>query len=574
MTLRDADLGEYTVVPFGRKISLCCAALLDTLRPVTSAAWTALPTCTPNTRVSVLHDIETWAGTSDGPCVFWLNGLAGTGKSTIAATACEHLDKKQLLGASFFINRQYADRRDASDIVRTIAHELAVRNRHIAEALCAKLRDDSASLARLLEKQIADFVISPARGLDDQSTLIIVIDALDECVVDARGRPGGDLLPVLVRHLLSLSGRLKLFITSRNETPIQQMFNQLCTSAQQQVMILHGLDDVTVQGDIRTYLIRSFDIIREDRSWEQPLSGWPDESDLCHLVELAGLLFIYAATAVRFVSNQQHSPRDRLAQLLEHQQTSDSLSHDHLDELYMRILKNAVESSEGVMNLSLCQRLHAVVIVIVLAPTPVHVDALAMLSGQKLTDVRIVLRYLMSLLLVDGDEEPVRIFHPSFPDFMMDAGRCTIDSLRVVPSVDHGVLAVRCLGILNQALHYDMCDIRDPAIANEQVPDLAGRLRKKIPNWNAVRYASHFWPKHLVECKEPPDDLVEALDEFCHRHLFHWLEVLSLSESLSSVDRELLQAIEWCQVRCCILLGLDIQYAHDGCLDAVAYSWH
>jgi pantothenate kinase-related protein Tda10 len=80
----------------------------------------------------VLHDIESWAETSDGPCVFWLNGLAGTGKSTIAATVFERMDKRQLLGASFFVNRQYADRRDTSEIVRTIANELVARNRHIA----------------------------------------------------------------------------------------------------------------------------------------------------------------------------------------------------------------------------------------------------------------------------------------------------------------------------------------------------------------------------------------------------------------------------------------------------------
>jgi hypothetical protein len=105
---------------------------------------------------------------------------------------------------------------------------------------------------------------------------------------------------------LGLSGRLRLFFTSRNEIPIQQMFNQLSTSAQQQVSALHGLGDVTVQGDIRTYLIWSFDIIREDRSWEQPLSGWPHENDLRRLLQLSGPLFIYAATAVHFLSNQQH----------------------------------------------------------------------------------------------------------------------------------------------------------------------------------------------------------------------------------------------------------------------------
>jgi hypothetical protein len=533
----------------GVAVSQAITALLDTLEPVKAASWTTLPTCTPDTRVSVLHIIETWVGSSNGPCVFWLNGLAGTGKSTIAATVCEHLDEQQLLGASFFVSRQQVDSREATGIVRSIAHGLASRNGLIAEALCTTLRESSASVPRSLKKQIAEFVIAPAHELDAQSTLVVVIDALDECLLDERGRPGGDLVPSLVRQLLSSSGRLKLFITSRNERPIQQMFDGLYADAQQQVTQLHNLDRATVTSDIETYLRLSFDTIRNDRSSELPLSGWPDDNDLHRLVRLSGLLFVYAATAVRFLLSRQYNPVDRLAQLLEQQEKSDSVStHKDLDKLYARILKNAVETPECEVDLGLCRRLHNVVAVIVLAQTPVHIDALAVLSGVKLGDVRIVLDWLASLLLVDADE-PVRIFHLSFPDFMMNAGRCTMDSIRVNPRVDHGELALRALMILNKTLHYDMCDILNPAMANRDVPNLAGRLREKVPSWNAVRYASCFWMIHVVQCEKPGSELVKALKEFCHKHLFHWLEVLSLANHLSSLESELLRAIEWCKVR-------------------------
>jgi hypothetical protein len=523
------------------------AVLLTTLEPIKSVSWTTLPTCTPNTRVSVIRDIETWVGTLNGPCVFWLNGLAGTGKSTIAASVCARLDEKKLLGGSFFINRQQAETRDASNIVRSVAHELASRNSLIAEALCAKLRESSASVPRSLEKQITDFLITPSQGLDEQLTLVVVIDALDECFVDARGRPGGHFLLTLVQRLLSLSGRLKLLITSRNEVPIQQMFSQLDATARQQVMKLHDLDTSTVQSDIRTYLDSSFAIIRQDRSSELPLSAWPDPDDLRRVIHQSDRLFIYAATVVRFLSSPRHSPPDRLAQLLGHQQASSTTSpHHHLDQLYLGILQDAVDTSGEERDLNLHERLHAVLAVIVLAQTPVPIDALTVLSGVKLSDVRIVLRYLTSLLLVDTDQEPVRIFHPSFPDFMMDARRCTTQSLRVDPSVDHGVLAFHCLSVLN-TLHYDMCRIRDPAMANKDVPDLPGRLRE-IPHWNTVRYASCFWLNHIVECERPCSDLLEMLAEFCHKHLFHWLEILSLINYLSSLEGELLKTIEWCKV--------------------------
>lgn len=65
--------------------------LLDTLPTVTSAAFNSLenqyaPMCLPNTRVELLRDIMKWADGSDDRCIFWLNGIAGTGKSTIART--------------------------------------------------------------------------------------------------------------------------------------------------------------------------------------------------------------------------------------------------------------------------------------------------------------------------------------------------------------------------------------------------------------------------------------------------------------------------------------------------------
>jgi hypothetical protein len=497
----------------------------------------------------VLDDIETWVRSSSGPCVFWLNGLAGTGKSTIAATVCERLDEQHLLGASFFVSRQQADTRDAQGIVRSIAHELASRNRLISEALCATLRDSSVSVSRSLDKQIADFVTKPARVLDAQSTLVIVLDALDECFLDSNGRPGGELVLVLVRQLLSLSGRLKLFITSRNEVPIQQMFIELAKTAQQRVTKLHDLDKTIVQTDIQTYLRQSFHILREYRSLELPLTDWPDRNDLQCLVEQSGLLFIYAATVVRFLSSPRHSPPERLAQVLGRQQGSGIRSpHHHLDELYMGILQDAVDTSGDESDPDLYDRLHAVVAVIVLAQSPVHVDALAILSGVELNNARIVLRYLTSLLLVTTDDEPVRIFHPSFPDFMTNGSRCTMESLRVKPPIDHGVLASRCLSILNETLHYDMCDIQNPAMDNKNVPDIARRLRERVPEWKAVRYACCFWTRHLVECDEPCSDLLKMLDDFCRKHLFHWLEVLSLIEYLSSVEGELLQVINWCKV--------------------------
>jgi len=42
--------------------------------------------CHPNTRVDLLRSIQAWAHQANGKSIFWLNGMAGTGKSTISRT--------------------------------------------------------------------------------------------------------------------------------------------------------------------------------------------------------------------------------------------------------------------------------------------------------------------------------------------------------------------------------------------------------------------------------------------------------------------------------------------------------
>ena len=42
--------------------------------------------CLRGTRETVLNEIESWAKDFNQSPVFWLNGLVGTGKSTIAQT--------------------------------------------------------------------------------------------------------------------------------------------------------------------------------------------------------------------------------------------------------------------------------------------------------------------------------------------------------------------------------------------------------------------------------------------------------------------------------------------------------
>jgi hypothetical protein len=73
--------------------------------PFNSYAKQASPSCLPNTRLDLLKEIHKWVDGQDERCIFWLNGLAGTGKSTIARTVARTYFEQKRLRASFFFSK-------------------------------------------------------------------------------------------------------------------------------------------------------------------------------------------------------------------------------------------------------------------------------------------------------------------------------------------------------------------------------------------------------------------------------------------------------------------------------------
>jgi hypothetical protein len=145
------------------------------------------PPCLNNTRVDILHEIHTWAEGHDDRCIFWLSGLAGTGKSTIARTIARRYFEEMPLGASFFFSRGGGDVSHAGKFFTSIARQLAntvpLLNQHICDAITDN--DDIANQS--LQDQWQQLILRPLSKLDSntpRSSYLIVIDALDECDSD------------------------------------------------------------------------------------------------------------------------------------------------------------------------------------------------------------------------------------------------------------------------------------------------------------------------------------------------------------------------------------------------------
>jgi MoxR-like ATPase len=94
-----------------------------------------------DTRVDVLKQITTWAEESHGECIFWLNGMAGTGKSTIARTIARKYYELGNLGASFFFSRGNRDLSHAGKFFTSIAVQLAKRFPPLKGYICEAIKE-------------------------------------------------------------------------------------------------------------------------------------------------------------------------------------------------------------------------------------------------------------------------------------------------------------------------------------------------------------------------------------------------------------------------------------------------
>jgi hypothetical protein len=516
------------------------------LAPVRLAEYDALGSrtgCMPGTRTLVLTKIREWAeDNSPGMSVFWLVGMAGTGKSTIAKSVCEVFAGEGRLAASFFVSAQEVLRRDPHSVLRTIAYQLALKDPAAFGALYQSTTEHGIS-SRPMAEQVQKTLFAPLAVVKKMSEqMVIVIDALDECD-KLNGVESGDLIPLLASKLSAFN--IKLFVTSRNEHKLEIMREGLGTVG----LTLHEMDESIVDSDVRRYIETHLRDIARTQQVSEP--EWPSEEDVETLVKNTGPLFIYAATVIRYIGNEWHDPVVRLRQLLDSSCTgSDTL--DAVDSLYERILDQCVKNEVGREDIQRRERIQLILGTVVVAMEPVQIRVIASMlpSGVSSQVIHKDVDALGSILIspAPSSSDPVRILHASFPDYLRD--RCTDPRFRINNSEHHGRMTVQCLQILNAGLRKNICDIPDPSTPNFEVPGIVQKLAAVAPE--DLRYAAKYWLAHLTAVMDVCGDVSELmgyLDEFCSKHLLHWLELMSLLNKLRTVHGNLLPLIAMMKVR-------------------------
>ena len=293
--------------------------------------------CLRGTRETVLSEIESWTKDFDKSPVFWLNGFAGTGKSTITQTVAERVFADGLLGASFFCSRDFEDRSDLHFIFPTIAFQLAHEYPDFQDHLIHILQSNPDIVDESLYNQMELLIVEPLK-LAGVST-VIVIDALDECKDE---ESSSAILSVLGRFIKKIP-RVKFFITGRPEPWIKSGFRLPRLVDSTNVFVLHDVHPSLISGDIWLFLKHSFLKITNRRD---DLDGWPTDEDIEHLLERTEGLFVYAVAMVKFIDHKNNDPRGQLGRLLQSPKSSVHEWRTTLDSLYMSIPQAELPPSE------------------------------------------------------------------------------------------------------------------------------------------------------------------------------------------------------------------------------------
>ena len=500
--------------------------------------------CTDGTRVKILQDISKWANDCSltSPRVFWLTGQAGSGKTTIAFTIAKRFEEggygnqHTVLGGNFFCSRQFQETQTQTRILPTITYQLAHKCKSYANALHVANNFDSVNhdvSSQMKSLLVAPWQLSEATRHPELPPYLIVIDALDEI----KGNGGSVFLRDLLIAINEYDLRgFKFLVTSRSDPKVAALCESFTSEA------ICRLQDVPIEeakSDIETYL----------KTQLPDLAGSPE---LAELGRRAGGLFIYAATAVKYltpldsitVGEQTKMLSDFLSKSYELASSSDATSL--VDELYRQIMCDAFSKLSGEV---LARRLRTLYTFLCTAErTSTSIVAALVLDGDDKT-ARAVLHDLHAVLYTQDNQ--VFWYHASFPDFIFSQARSNfcIDkkdfSFSCNEPAHHSLLSKSCFCIMKSGLQFNMGNIMSSFLFDH---DNTVALTEQVnQNISAVlRYSVHHWTHHLPSPKLiDTNNLCCCISEFLEIRVLFWIEAMNLL-GLSSQCTLMLQYVrQW-----------------------------
>ncbi|KAF8706021.1 WD40 repeat-like protein, partial [Rhizoctonia solani] len=477
--------------------------------------------CAEGTRVDVLNQMLTWVISSKPGSIYWMSGMAGTGKTTIAYSLCEELASQRWLAASFFCSRVLPECRDINRVIPSIAYQLARSSHPFRCVLSGVLEKDPDVYTRLPSIQFDALVVQPLLNIQHTlpGNLVVVLDALDECEnKDVTHR----VLDIILKDSENLP--IKFVVCSRPEPEIRDNMTKRNDRHISRV-VLHELDKQAVRADIETYLRSALAQI------------CPSDDQITKLAERAGSLFIYAATAVRYIGydNFQRNSSVRFADFLGHLNNTikdEEEKYTEIDDLYTTVLKTAM-NDPGLTRMDI-EDIQQVLHTIICLREPLTTTALSKLLGMDdIRRVHAALRPLWSVVHVFGTNEIVTTLHVSFTDYILNPLRSR--QYYFDPNLHHQTLALKCFSYFRSMRpQFNICELESSFVPDHRVPGLEERINRVITA--ETFYAAQHWTVHFHSAVMS-HELVDELEEFLSVRLLLWMEIMNLKRCAGAMPQ-------------------------------------
>jgi hypothetical protein len=487
--------------------------------------------CMQGTRESILNQIVAWAINNTGQDVsqsniYWVYGLPGIGKTSLAHSICASLHDQRHLAGAFFCRRDDPNLNEPRAILPTLIYKLAIRFPPFRNVVAESLREDPDLTPKSMNYSIfLDWLHNLPRHPDH--TLVFVIDALDECG-DRRSRSG--ILNILTRSATQAPW-LKVIITSRPEVDIQRAFQALGKSSYSPYDLA---TDQEATVDLRTFARSQFDVVASE--WHLP-APWPEESDFDRVTSLANGLFIFIKT-LSLVLERCEDPKESLKTIL---QGPARTGLEPLHALYSSVLKAQIAHRSGVFQ-------RVIGVLLTTSPhRPLCEDTIAELAEVELYLVKRWVDALSSLL--DRDETAdgvVRVRHLSISDYFM-SNECPSD-YRVNLEEVNKQLGIACIKTMLRQLRFNICKYEDSRLSNADIQDLPSRIKTNISE--CLLYSSLYWSNHLCFAPDNLDgSMFGGLKEFFEGlYPLLWIEVLSITGMVPVSAPSIRRVISWLKV--------------------------
>ncbi|CCO32013.1 hypothetical protein BN14_06065 [Rhizoctonia solani AG-1 IB] len=456
--------------------------------------------CTPGTRKTQIDLLLEWARTPAAGKTCWMNGMAGTGKTTIAYTVCSELDQASQLGASFFCSRTIPECRQVKNIIPSIAYQLARFSVPFRCALAKVLELDPDAHIRSLNIQYQKLIVEPLAAVESSLPLdfIVVIDALDEC-------DNEDSVSKILDLLLSTTHitPIRFLMSSRPEREIARKMAGRLDGHDDVRLVLHDLDSSMVKADIEIYMRGELkDIPVTDAQWSV-------------IIERCGVLFIYASTTCRYIKQAfEFMPLNEAISVI----ASSKPTHKDkniIDELYMTVLDAAFFKS------GLDDR-----------------------TKERMRDVLETVAAHASAIGAERDKKTglVSTLHASFPDSMLSSDRS--GSYHCHYRTRHLKMTKGCLDLIDaNESNFNICGLISSYDMDSKVEGLGKRVNESISP--ALIYACRYWSKHL-NLAESSSQLIDIIHNFFSSRLLLWMEVMNLTKHIRHATSIIQDAERWC----------------------------